>query len=250
MPEPETLEAVAEALYKHAVEAAEREIEPTPRWEGYEASWIEEARVAIGAYLASSQPVSGGPEVPVSFKLPRSGKPFVGEQRVPADGEQPAGEDVALIASELRFLAQGSIANDEPPSAEKVLELAERLGAVGPPRTASRSTGVGERNDCCPPPAGRGGRMSDLPKQKWSGGSDLALDELRRVASAADDLARPWTWEGGYPQTVLRVGDVILVAQCFEEPDRPSVFAEFIATFDPPTVLQLLDRLAMHEGMP
>jgi hypothetical protein len=90
-----------------------------------------------------------------------------------------------------------------------------------------------------------------MPRErKWFGGSDLALDELRRIASAADHGARPWTWSGGYPQTVVRVGDVVLIAQCFDGPDTPANRAEFIATFDPPTVLRLLDRLAMVEGMP
>jgi hypothetical protein len=68
--------------------------------------------------------------------------------------------------------------------------------------------------------------------------SDFA--HLRRVAEAADADGRPWEWTGGYPQTVTRVGDVILVANVFESPDAPSRFAEFIATFDPPTVLALL----------
>jgi hypothetical protein len=76
------------------------------------------------------------------------------------------------------------------------------------------------------------------------------LAELRRVASAADDDGREWTWKaseregsGGYPQQVLRVGDVVLVAECYESPDFPSRFAEFIAAFDPPTALALLDGL-------
>ena len=80
--------------------------------------------------------------------------------------------------------------------------------------------------------------------------SEPTTSELRRVAEAADDDGRPWTWRaseaggsGGYPQTILRVGDVVLVANCYESPDYPARFAEFIATFDPPTVLALLDRL-------
>lgn len=67
--------------------------------------------------------------------------------------------------------------------------------------------------------------------------------ELRRIALAADDHGRSWEWEHAYPQRVTRVGDVVLVAECFEDQDSPSRFAEFIATFDPPTVLSLLDRL-------
>jgi len=69
------------------------------------------------------------------------------------------------------------------------------------------------------------------------------LAELRAVAQAADADGRPWSWSGGYPQRVLREGDVMLVADCFEDSDSPSRFAYFIATFDPPTVLWLLDLL-------
>lgn len=67
-------------------------------------------------------------------------------------------------------------------------------------------------------------------------------DRLAMVAMAADQdsVGRPWEWKGGYPQTVIRIGDAVLIANCFEEPDRPSTIAEFIATFDPPTVLRLL----------
>lgn len=74
------------------------------------------------------------------------------------------------------------------------------------------------------------------------------LGELRRVAEAADADGREWTWKAsesdgsaGYPQHILRVGDVVLVAQTYDDPDRPATFAEFIAAFDPPTVLALLD---------
>ena len=66
------------------------------------------------------------------------------------------------------------------------------------------------------------------------------VTKLLLVAEAADDDRRPWEWEGGYPQTVTRIGDVVLVANTFEDPDSPSRFAEFIATFDPPTVRWLL----------
>lgn len=84
----------------------------------------------------------------------------------------------------------------------------------------------------------------------WGTGSDDLLD-LRRIALAADHGARPWVWKGGSTsQTVLRKGDVVLVAQCFENPDRRAVFAEFIATFDPPTVLRLLDCLLMAGSAP
>lgn len=71
----------------------------------------------------------------------------------------------------------------------------------------------------------------------------MSLDHFRQVALAADDGRRPWFWRGGYPQTVSREGDAILIADVFEDPDSPARFAEFIATFDPPTVLFLLDLL-------
>lgn len=71
----------------------------------------------------------------------------------------------------------------------------------------------------------------------------LDLTSLRTVAEAANADGRPWVWEGGYPQRVLREGDVVIVADCSEDPDHPSRFAEFIATFDPPTVLWLLNLI-------
>jgi len=77
----------------------------------------------------------------------------------------------------------------------------------------------------------------------------LDLEHLRRVAEAADDGGRPWTWGGKYPQSVLREGDVVNVADTFTDPDHPAVFAEFIATFDPPTVLALLDRLGKRHTL-
>jgi hypothetical protein len=67
------------------------------------------------------------------------------------------------------------------------------------------------------------------------------LEEVERIALAADEGGRPWEWTGGYPQGVLRVGDVVVVADCFEDPDSPSRFAEHIATADPPTVLWLIE---------
>lgn len=69
----------------------------------------------------------------------------------------------------------------------------------------------------------------------------LDLDHLRAVAKRADADGRPWTWAGGYPQAIVREGDVVLVAETFENPDMTADFAEFIATFDPPTVLALLE---------
>jgi hypothetical protein len=40
----------------------------------------------------------------------------------------------------------------------------------------------------------------------------------------------------------LREGDVGLICETYDEPpDHPAITPEFIATFDPPTVLALLD---------
>jgi hypothetical protein len=76
----------------------------------------------------------------------------------------------------------------------------------------------------------------------------LDLTALRRVARATDKGGRPWVWhaseaEGraGYPQHVLREGDVGLICETYDEPDHPATTPEYIATFDPPTVLALLD---------
>jgi hypothetical protein len=73
--------------------------------------------------------------------------------------------------------------------------------------------------------------------------SALDLSALRAVAEAADKGGRPWEWTGGYPQHVIRQGDAVLVAETYEGPDFPSTIAEFIATFDPPTVLAMLALL-------
>lgn len=73
--------------------------------------------------------------------------------------------------------------------------------------------------------------------------SAVDLTSLRRIAEAADADGRTWEWQGGYPQKIIREGDVIVVADCFESPDAPAVFAEHIATFDPPMVLWLLDLI-------
>jgi hypothetical protein len=55
------------------------------------------------------------------------------------------------------------------------------------------------------------------------------LDDIRARVDAAAPDGRKWTWKGGYPQTVLSVGDVTLIAETFENPDKPSTCAEFIA---------------------
>lgn len=75
------------------------------------------------------------------------------------------------------------------------------------------------------------------------GRSGESLARLRSVAEAADADGRKWYWRGGYPQSIIREGDVVLVAQTLTNPDHRPEFAEFIAAFDPPTVLALLDRL-------
>lgn len=73
------------------------------------------------------------------------------------------------------------------------------------------------------------------------------IDEarLRAVANAVGDRPRDWEWTGvgehGYPQQVISQGNVHLIAEVYESPDHPSSIAEYIATFDPKTVLALLD---------
>lgn len=76
--------------------------------------------------------------------------------------------------------------------------------------------------------------------------------DLRRVAWAADRGGRPWSWhpslnpERPGVQTVDREGDAVLIANCFDEPDVRMCTAEYIAAFDPPTVLRLLDEVVPH----
>lgn len=69
---------------------------------------------------------------------------------------------------------------------------------------------------------------------------------LRAVVEAADPT-HSWEWhsvgEHGYPQQVISVGNVNLIAECYEGPDFPSSIAEHIAAFDPPTALALLDEI-------
>jgi hypothetical protein len=76
----------------------------------------------------------------------------------------------------------------------------------------------------------------------------LDLTALRRVAVAANRDSKRWFWKpsekdgaAGYPQIVLREGDVGLICETYDSPDRPAITPEFIATFDPPTVMALLD---------
>lgn len=68
------------------------------------------------------------------------------------------------------------------------------------------------------------------------------LDRQQAVAEAAME-GREWVMTlgaGGYPQSVLTLGNVTLVAECYEGPEHPPVLATFISTFDPPTVMALL----------
>ena len=82
-------------------------------------------------------------------------------------------------------------------------------------------------------------------------------ERLEAVALAADARDRPWTWKAseaagsaGYPQTVMRTGDAALIATCYDSPDSPARQAEFISTFDPPTVLRLLAAVALGQDAP
>lgn len=75
---------------------------------------------------------------------------------------------------------------------------------------------------------------------------------LEAVALAADHEDRPWSWKaseadgsGGYPQQIVRDGDAALIATCYDAPEFAATKAEFIATFDPPTVLRLLAALSV-----
>lgn len=72
------------------------------------------------------------------------------------------------------------------------------------------------------------------------------LDRLKRIAASADSGGRRWQASGGYPQSISRLGDAVLIAQTFVDPDSPSTEAEFIAAFDPPTVRRLLEEVVPH----
>lgn len=47
--------------------------------------------------------------------------------------------------------------------------------------------------------------------------------------------------EKGYPQNILVKGPALLVCTCYEGPQYPPVWADYITTFDPPMALRLLD---------
>lgn len=81
-----------------------------------------------------------------------------------------------------------------------------------------------------------------------------AMRQAAERASSNDEglgYYRPWairTNEKGYPQTILREGDVVLVAECFEGPEHPPVFAEHIVTSHPRAVLDLIEYVRELEG--
>lgn len=79
---------------------------------------------------------------------------------------------------------------------------------------------------------------------------DLSEEELAEVegcALMADHGGRRWIRKDplkGYPQTIFRDGDVVLVAQCYEGPETyPPLFADHIARSDPATILRLTAEL-------
>lgn len=91
------------------------------------------------------------------------------------------------------------------------------------------------------------------------------LDHLEELANAfSEGLApswRRWTWiagkNGGYPQRVLSVGNVLLVAETYDDPDRGATVAPYLAALDPGTVLALVaevrrlrERIAAVSALP
>ena len=71
----------------------------------------------------------------------------------------------------------------------------------------------------------------------------LDFDKLQEIAEAANSGVRPWEWRTnakGYPQQIIRQGDAALIAETYDGPQHAPRNAEFIAAFDPPTVLALL----------
>lgn len=67
------------------------------------------------------------------------------------------------------------------------------------------------------------------------------LTRLRAVAEAA--TPGPWEADGFY----VRVGHEFAIALANSRPDTSPHDAEFIATFDPPTVAALIDRVERAE---
>lgn len=74
----------------------------------------------------------------------------------------------------------------------------------------------------------------------------LTTDELwnlRAIAKRADADGRRWMWAGGYPQTVVRVGDVVLVAET-----RPSRRPDRQVPQGRPGKRPARRRVALHTG--
>jgi hypothetical protein len=78
------------------------------------------------------------------------------------------------------------------------------------------------------------------------------VESLWRIAWAADRGSRAWSWHPSHNparpgvQTVDREGDACLIANCYDEPDERMCTAEYIAAFDPPTVLRLLKEVVPY----
>ena len=91
-------------------------------------------------------------------------------------------------------------------------------------------------------------------RRRWRGPNPLDIVRLAAIAEAVNDDDRAWAWRVNKPdahQTVFRMGDAALIAETFDSTSnaphvdgRPVGTAEYIATFDPPTVLALLNALA------
>lgn len=84
---------------------------------------------------------------------------------------------------------------------------------------------------------------------------------LRTIAQAADTVGgnggggRRWVAQPslnpehpGYPQSIVRMGDVVLIATTYDEPTGPLTLAQYIAAVSPPVVLALLDELDRQEA--
>lgn len=77
--------------------------------------------------------------------------------------------------------------------------------------------------------------------------TDEELDEIEGAALVADHGGRRWFRRDptkGYPQSIIREGDGVLVADCYEGPEvYPPFFADHIARSDPATVLRLVAEI-------
>ena len=65
---------------------------------------------------------------------------------------------------------------------------------------------------------------------------------------------RSWTWtagkNGGYPQHVISEGNVLLIAETYDEPDRAAATAAYIAALDPATVRALVAAYVEQQRTP